>query len=258
MALLTVYSDADNTLWGTDAVYRMGQLRLLEDLEQVAAATTAATDRLRFVRDYDQAIAARHHEHLRYPPGLLAHALILGLRGTSPADAAARVLMEGVLPEAQRAVSQFATRLKEIPPLLPGVEEGIRLAASQGLRLYVVTEGTQERIAKTLSHYGLLEQVSQILSATKTVTLYKRLKTLAGGSGVAMIGDQLDRDVIPACEAGLASIWIPSAFTPEWTDTSHSLRASYVAATFLEAMNWLVEHRSDPVFSTSLAVLTEH
>lgn len=258
MTLSTVYIDADNTLWGTDAVYRAAQLRLLEHTERIAGLTTQSTDRLKFVRDYDQAIASRHHEHLRYPPGLLAHALTLGLRGASAVEAASQVLHRGDLPEARDAITDFVTVLKQAPTLLPGVEEGMRLAENQGLRMYIVTEGAQERVIKTLSHYGLLKQTSQVLSATKTTALYQRLEKLARGSVVAMIGDQLDRDIIPASEAGLVSIWIPSAFAPEWTDARQSSRASYVAASFLDAINWLLKRRDDPALGNKFGVLTEN
>lgn len=240
MPISTVYSDADNTLWGTDAVYRGAQLRLLEHVESIANLTAQSDDRLTFVRSYDQAIASRHHQHLRYPPGLLAHALILGLRGVAPGEASSHVLHAGDLPEVRDAVTEFVTQLRQPPPLLPGVEEGMRLAAAQGVRLYVVTEGSQDRVAKTLAQYGFLGQVSQVLSVTKTVDLYRRLKKLAIEGVPAMLGDQLDRDIIPAREAGLIAIWIPSAFTPEWADSNQAFRASHVAISFLDAINWLL------------------
>lgn len=241
----TIYTDADNTLWDTDAVFRAAQIALLDHVETIAAAKTSASDRLAFVREYDQAIASQHHERLRYPPALLAHALMLALRGTSPTEAAKRVIRDGGLPVTDDAVGRFAGMLKTLPPLLPGVREGIDLAERGGFKIYVVTEGTQERTARNLRDHGLLEHTTQVLSATKSVTLYTRLKILAGSSSVAMIGDQLDRDVLYAREAGLFAVWVPGAFRPKWVDAEASANASFVARDFLAAMTWLLEVGND-------------
>ena len=210
-------------------------------MEKAADAVIDASDRLVIVRDYDQAIASEHHERLRYPPNLLAHALVLGLRGMSSTDAARRALRDGNLLGTEEGVGQYLARLKNLPPLLPGVAEGLRLAATNGLKIYVVTEGPQEKATKTLIEHGLLEQVDQVLSATKTVTLYRRLKTLADAACAAMIGDQLDRDVLLARDAGLVAIWVPSAFRPKWIDPDSAVNASFVASDFLSAVRWLLE-----------------
>jgi putative hydrolase of the HAD superfamily len=237
----TIYTDADNTLWDTDSVYQAAQCALLEQIEHLEGHATNTQDRLAFVREYDQAIATLHHEHLRYPVELLAHALLLGLRRISSSEAANRVIREGGLPEMEQAVNRFVGMLKTLPPLLPGVLDGIQLAVGNGLKFYVVTEGPQDRMIGSLREHGLLGYINQVLSATKTVALYKRLKSLAGTGSVAMIGDQLDRDVLPAREACLTAIWIPSAFRPKWIDRNESVKASFVAKDFLAAIRWLLQ-----------------
>jgi putative hydrolase of the HAD superfamily len=241
----TIYTDADNTLWDTDTVYQAAQCDLLEQIEHLEGRPIYSPDRLAFVREYDQAIASLHHEHLSYPVELLAHSLILGLRGMSSIEAAKRVIREGGLPDTEHAVNRFVGMLKALPPLLPGVSDGIQLAISNGLKLYVVTEGSQDRAIRCLRQHGLLEYTNQVLAATKTVGLYKRLKSLAGAGWVAMIGDQLDRDVLPAREADVAAIWIPSAFRPSWIDPNEAVKASFVATDFLVAIGWLLQSDSD-------------
>ena len=52
-----IYTDADNTLWDTDAVFREAQLGLLNDVENLSERSLSRSDRLEFLREYDQAIA---------------------------------------------------------------------------------------------------------------------------------------------------------------------------------------------------------
>lgn len=66
-----VFVDADNTLWDADGVYAHAQLRLLKGVEDACDRVAAGANKLDFVREIDQAIAARHHRGLRYPCRLL-------------------------------------------------------------------------------------------------------------------------------------------------------------------------------------------
>src|SRR5215469_3043537 len=127
-----IYTDADNTLWDTDAVFREAQLGLLNEVEKLSDRSTSSTDRLGFLRQYDQAIAVRHHARLKYPPALLMSALRAGLFGASPEEAAARVVAEGSVPTSseQLALEAFAKTLGTLPPILPTVREGLQRAQS--------------------------------------------------------------------------------------------------------------------------------
>src|SRR5690349_8683012 len=108
-----IYTDADNTLWDTDAVFREAQLGLLNDVENLSERSLSRSDRLEFLREYDQAIALRHHSRLKYPPSLLVRALRAGLSGTAPDEAAARVVAVGAVPTSyeQAALESFANTL---------------------------------------------------------------------------------------------------------------------------------------------------
>lgn len=245
MALPTIYTDADNTLWDTNGVYEAAQRGLLTQIEELVGDRSSASDRLAFIRDYDQAIASIHHDHLRYPPDLLARALMLGIRGTPSAEAARQVVRAGPLPDTERAAQAFHWMLQHSPPLLAGVREGLQLAADRGTAIYVVTEGPKERVARTLQQHGVEQFVSQILSATKTIDLYRRLKKLGDGAPIAMVGDQLDRDIRPAREAGMLAVWVPSAFLPKWHDAESTTAASFTAENFLDAITWLLEKHSE-------------
>src|SRR5262245_46559998 len=73
-ALNSLFTDADNTLWDTNAVYARAQLLLLHSLagEHMFESDVEALD---FVRRIDQRIARLHPKGLRFPPMLLASAL---------------------------------------------------------------------------------------------------------------------------------------------------------------------------------------
>ncbi|HTD32123.1 MAG TPA: hypothetical protein VK665_00580, partial [Candidatus Elarobacter sp.] len=55
----TLFSDADNRLWDTNAVYERAQLRLLNDVEASAGARAPVPEagRLDYLRAIDQRIA---------------------------------------------------------------------------------------------------------------------------------------------------------------------------------------------------------
>src|SRR5438874_137351 len=71
---IVILADADNTLWDTDAVFAEAQIKLLSVVEQLTGLSCRNSQRLRYVRSYDQALASRHHLHLRYPPQMLVTA----------------------------------------------------------------------------------------------------------------------------------------------------------------------------------------
>jgi putative hydrolase of the HAD superfamily len=125
-----IYTDADNTLWDTDAVFAQAQLALLDAAEQVTGRQARAAERLAFVRQFDQAIAARHHQRLRYPPALLVRALSDGIKGSAPDDAAQRTLAKGAIATEVEAegLRVYAETLSSVPPLLAGVQSGLKMA----------------------------------------------------------------------------------------------------------------------------------
>src|SRR3546814_20302697 len=79
----------------------------------------------------DQAIAALHHANLRYPPRILAKALTFTLTGLS-AEGAARRAWTSSVPgqaiadeDATHLAATFLSMLESLPPLRPGVREGL-------------------------------------------------------------------------------------------------------------------------------------
>ena len=235
--------DADNTLWDTNEVFARAQLRLLEGTEQATGRMCSATDRLGFVRSYDQAIALKHHLHLKYPPQLLVAAIGAGLCGTAPAIAAELVIRGRPLPhtltesKVSGVLAAYTQALTDVPALLPTVREALELACSRELSVFVMTEGKLERQRRSLAVHGLAQLVLSVWEMPKTVAQFERLRQRFTQTEVVVIGDQLDRDIVPAHSAGCKTVLVPGRFRPRWDDQDARV-ADHVASTLLEAVEW--------------------
>jgi putative hydrolase of the HAD superfamily len=246
--LTVVLVDADNTLWDTDAVFREAQLLLLARVEERTGASCRAVDRLAFVRSYDQALAQNHHLHLRYPPQLLVKSVEAGFAGAAPA-AAAREAISGRMPAVSpldRAgvdaiVSDYVQALSLAPQLLPTVAEGVRVAKDAGLRLYVMTEGRIDKQKRILELHGLLASFEGVWELTKERSQFDRVVSRFEGSRVVVVGDQPDRDIVPARAAGCSTVLVPSRFKPSWQASIDQDAADHVATDFLDAARWCVK-----------------
>lgn len=236
-----IYTDADNTLWDTDAVFADAQLALLGEAERLCHEQGPTTGRLEFVRAFDQAIASRHHQRLRYPPALLIRALCNGLKRMSPDEAAQRALAAGAVPTEReiQALRRYAAAVSKVPPVLDGVREGLRLAHERGIPVNVISEGPLETLRERLQIHDLEPFITGTLSAGKTRELYVRLKQRAEPHRAVMIGDQPDRDTRLAHEAGLDTVLIPSRFQPSWLSSGDAKYADIVVHDLLEAVSWV-------------------
>jgi putative hydrolase of the HAD superfamily len=236
----TIFIDADNTLWDTDAVFARAQLALLAATEKRLSCVASASDRLGLVREVDQALAQRHHSGLRYPPRLLVRALELALGGLD-ADEAVRAAWRGgstykiTNDEAEEIEAAFLAATGSPPTLRPGVLEGLRALKAGGHLLLVVTEGAKRKVERNAERLGLRSFFDRIIEGPKSPTLYKRVMLLTGASKRAfMVGDQLDRDIIPARAAGVQTIYFPGGFRPRWAPKTDAVRPDHVIENFAE------------------------
>jgi putative hydrolase of the HAD superfamily len=237
-----IYTDADNTLWDTDGLFAEAQLLLLSAAEQITQQKCKASSRLEFVRSYDQAIAAKHHAHLRYPPALLLRALEEGLHGGTAEETASKVLAQGYEPTHAEAVAltQHSALLSRLPTLLSSVREGLDLARSRQIPVYVVSEGPIELLRSRLQALHIDELTDGALSVTKSRYLYERLLRRAASATSFMIGDQADRDVRLAREAGMHAILVPGRFRPRWMNDKDAELADAVVENFQAAIEYVV------------------
>jgi putative hydrolase of the HAD superfamily len=250
--LTVVLVDADNTLWDTDDVFREAQLLILARVEEATGRSCAAVDRLEFIRSYDQALAQKHHLHLRYPPQLLVRSVEAGLAGITPEVAArdviaGRNLTGGSLGPStvEEIVSDYMHALTRTPRLLDGVSEGVRAAKNANLRLFVMTEGRVEKQKRLLELHGLRDSFENVWEMAKERGQFDRVVSRFEGARVVVIGDQPDRDIVPAKAAGCSTVLVPSRFKPSWQTASDFGGADHIAADFLDAINWCVETDSE-------------
>lgn len=233
-----IYTDADNTLWDTDALFAEAQLSLLSAAEHMLGVQASTGDRLKFVREFDQAVAARHHLRLRYPPALLVRVLLEGLTGIAPSAAADRALADGAQPTGTEteAIGVYSSIISGIPPILDGVLDGLQAAHRSGSPVYVISEGPLETVRQRLRALEIEALTAGVLSAVKTPELYARLKQRAAPHRAYMIGDQLDRDIRFAREGGLLTILVAGRFKPAWIQSADTKYADAVVKDFLEAI----------------------
>jgi putative hydrolase of the HAD superfamily len=245
-----VFVDADNTLWDTDGVFARAQLTLLSLVEEASERRSCVEHRLEYVRGFDQALAEQHHLGLRYPPRLLIQALAYAQQGLSQQEAVRRAWSDGSQSGlAAGTVSDIETAFIELiprpPDLLAGVLTGLHELSRGGATTVVLTEGSRKRVMGTIDHHGLVEYIDRVFEAPKTVRMFERVRSLARmDQTIYMIGDQLTRDIRPASEAGLTTIFIPGAFQPKWELQAGNI-ASFQASTFDEAAALVVGLEKD-------------
>ncbi len=242
-----VLIDADNTLWDTDAVYRSAQLSVLSLTEAKLNRPCPADDRLSFVRTYDQALASAHHLHLRYPPQLLVRALEAGLFGAPPAAAARNAIAgrpsvpQPMEPSAVEAiVSEFVSALGQTPTLLPNVTDAVNAGKRAGFVLYVMTEGRIDRQRRLMEVHGLQSAFEGVWELTKNEAQFARLLARFPECRVVVVGDQPDRDIVPAKAAGCTTVFVPGPFTPDWNAGAPPAAADFLATDLLQAMIWCI------------------
>lgn len=213
-------TDADNTLWDTNAVYAQAQLQLLADVEEHLGASFDNGDRLSFVREVDQELALAHSMGLRYPAPLLVAEL---LRRVATAPTAITRTSQTLRhnDEASLVSQALAERMSSairsaVPQLRSGVRTGLEQLRMLGIPITVFTEGDQSRCQNLLKRHGLDEFCSRVVSGKKTSAKYRELANESTGLKV-MIGDQIDVDIVFAKNAEFFTIYYPSDFRPVWT-----------------------------------------
>lgn len=236
----TLFIDADNTLWDTDAVFARAQLGMLDNVVSALGISVPPSDALAFIRAVDQALAQRHHAGLRYPPRLLVRGVELALRGASGVEAARSVWRGGQSYQIAEDVAgtieaEFFSALSTAPMARTGVEEGLQALRAAGHLLMVVTEGAKLKVERNAERLGLRDFFDRIVEGPKAPALYRRVLSLTGAHNRAfMIGDQLDRDVVPARAAGLRTIYFPGGFMPVWAPDADTVLPDYIISSFAE------------------------
>lgn len=238
------FTDADNTLWDTNAVYAQAQLSMLRAMER-AIGKLAPLDEdggLAFLRQLDQGIAAFHPDRLRYPPMLLVHALELALRGEPPEDAIAHAKASSVQTSGKYAgmIDRYVGCLSQTPRLRVRVREGLSAIAAAHVPITVVSEERLDRCERLLSLHSLRSLVTNVISISKTPDAFRQLKRQASADRAVMVGDQLDRDIRAAAAAGFETFYFPGGFQPRWIGELEPIRTRQISA-YDEVVPYIVE-----------------
>jgi putative hydrolase of the HAD superfamily len=233
---MLVVTDADNTLWDTNAVYARAQLALLSRIEGRLRTRASTGDRLAFVRDVDQAVASAHAGDLRYPPMLLARGLVAALGSAHGIDPHAV--------DCEQEAAEFLNDLRAVPELRPGVFEGLRLLTEIGATIVIATESAGARCAELVRHRDLSVFAKDVVAERKSPELFRRIreKWSQGADQPFVIGDQIDRDIEFGKAAGFTTLFVPSGFVPYWTLTN-ATKPDYVFERFDECARTIAATR---------------
>lgn len=217
-----LFTDADNTLWDTDAIFAHAQLEMLREIESHLGVADASREErgLAFIRALDQRIAAAHPDHLRYPPALLADGLARAILGEDPATVAEANYRWQTNSPYLGVVERFTEHLERVPQLRPGVEKTLRQASTLGIPVIIITESSKEKCLHTLQQHGLERHVEDVISSKKSQQLFFDLRRMVSAQRALMVGDQLDRDIAFAHAAGFETFYFASGFRPYWHDKS--------------------------------------
>lgn len=219
-------SDADNTLWDTDSLYREAQLGLLRNVENATLIEGPREKRLDFVRTIDQTLSLLDHRGLKYPISLLVSAVSQVLQGQS-VERATKQAVRGSFALSKAKTDEitfkFNSVLSKCPVLREGVVTGLNALSESGATVMVITESDKERTERLLVQTGLSKLIVSVIGAKKSVALYVRLSKFRHHSTKWMIGDQIDRDVLMAAQAGMRTAYFPGGFRPWWDERSKSL-----------------------------------
>jgi putative hydrolase of the HAD superfamily len=238
-------TDADNTLWNTNGVYARAQLGLVDELTLALQISLRDSDPLAWLRAVDQDIASAHPQGLRYPPELLVSALATKLK-EQQVGASAVTSPEVALPRAavREIVENYLESLKAVPEIARGVREGLQGLSANKARVIVVTEGARRRIEETLLNLSLMPFVETVIEERKSVDLFARLRDRHEGMRAWAVGDQLDRDVLPAVEAGLHGVFIEGGFQPHWHPLVAENAGYIICDDYAQAVSTALEHCS--------------
>ncbi len=222
-----LFSDADNTLWDTDAVYRKAHQWLFSEMTRQLNIRPVVDDPVSFVRAIDQEIASSHPEHLRYPAILLVQELGSRIFGNKNY----RALIDSV----EGISDQFTRIISAKPALREGVRDGLTHLELMRCSVHIVTEGNPARCADLLEYHHIAHHVKSVRTFTKIREHFLALwAEIPPNSAPWVIGDQLTRDIFPARDAGFRTIYFPSSFRPKWEEAFEPVAPPLQIDTFAE------------------------
>lgn len=107
----------------------------------------------------------------------------------------------------------------------------------------VVTEGGRDRVIATAGRLGIGGYIDRFVDAPKGPELFTRVLRLAAvRPPVFMVGDQLDRDIVPAKQAGAVTIYFQGNFRPSWAPDADEVVPDYTVSSFADVPALIQAH----------------
>ncbi len=227
-----VMTAAGNVLWDSNRVFDSAQVQLVLGLCKTLNVAEPANPS-EYVRRLDQQIAATNEVGLRYPAELLVQALLSSLVSN-----AAIGTVTSTLPSSctlRTLTHQYALGVRQSPSLFPGVLDTLEVLTNRGATIVVVSESNRQDCFSWLKSFGLLPFVSSVWTGEKSRGFYEQIiRKMQSAKRIVVVGDQLERDIRPAKEAGLITVYKPSAFSPVWKNAAHEAYADYTISSFAD------------------------
>lgn len=240
-----LYSDADNTLWETDAVYRRAHLWLFGEAVARSGITANVDDPVGFVRAIDQELAESHPAGLRYPPSLLVNQLLRRMSGGEYAPP------EGL---ANEIAGEFTKMTDEAPALREGVQVGLQRLSLMKCPVRVITETSLQRCERLLRLHHIADYVASVDSVTKDDQYFLGLKRqVPVNSRGWVVGDQLSSDILPARNAGFQTVYFPGSFQPRWEQDLILHPDIFQVTSFADIPAIIKNHRDDDQLASAVS-----
>ena len=171
-------TDADNTLWETDAIYALAQLDLLKAVEAEYSFECADSNRLAFIRTLTNPLQVDIRTGCDIPPGLSCRRSYLleaeWRVGELVEDALLHERRDAQIEHIENEFLRFVS--SEVPALRPGVATALPRLAQYHIQVVVLTEGELLRCERLLALHGLIGHLRAVVSEKKTVEAYTTLR----------------------------------------------------------------------------------
>jgi putative hydrolase of the HAD superfamily len=97
----------------------------------------------------------------------------------------------------------------------------------------VITEGSLRRVARNLEHHRIAGYVQSKDAVKKDQQGFAALRARHAADSLGwVVGDQLTRDIFPARDAGLRTIYFAGSFQPQWEQSLDIGRETIAIETF--------------------------
>ncbi|KYK38624.1 MAG: HAD family hydrolase [Theionarchaea archaeon] len=223
-----VIFDLDNTLVDRNAVFENAQREIIERTKGCKA-----TERdMRVLREMDSILIEKKKSHL-YPFEILAlslwfyyhknitmeESILKSLSAFEDKSRKSKEIEEAIV-RAEETASIFNDIINGPAKPFEGVKEVLETMKKRGYKMILLSESSELMQRKTLEVHNLKHYFDDIiLCAQKNKKCFLDIKKQWGGddSGTVrffVVGDGIERDIVPGNEAGAVTVWKPGNFNP--------------------------------------------